>query len=145
MVELGVEVEASAEATFEAAAEGQLKTDIQGQFFTYAVSPWDSWGENFVRLVRYRRNKVQDVIGTIKCCGCEQPEMTIKTTFEESQTGFIALHIKKYPGLDLDTIESREFVELYLSGEIVDFKRGPFRAFVSEQGFFERCWARLFG
>ena len=144
-VDLDIDAEASTEITFQAAAEAQAKVNIQSQMFAYAVSPWDARRENFVRLVRYRRKKIRDVVGAVKCCGCDRPETAIAATFEESQTGFLALHIKKYPGLDLDTIEGRDFVELYLSGKIVDFERGPRRGFISEQGFFERCWARMFG
>jgi hypothetical protein len=134
---LDVGVESSAAASFEAAAELQASASVRLESFAYVSNPIDDWSENFVRMVVYKRKQIKKVNGVVKCCNCDRSITNVPTTFESVQTGYLALHIKKYPDLDLEQISAEEFVTLYLSGAILEFSENPPRGFSDTMNCFE--------
>ena len=147
-VELNVDGKLMGGASFQAAAQAQASASLNAYLFTYTANPLDSWSENFVRFVYYRRRQIKEVIGTVSCCNCVKSSTEVRARYEVSQTGMLALHIKNYPGLNLDTITGEEVVNLYLNGTIVGYRSGSFaRAFTDTQSFVRRftlIFKRLF-
>lgn len=127
------------EVNFEAAAAAQLRSDLKVRTYSYVSNPLDSWSENFVRLVHYKRRQIKTIRGTAKCCNCERPESDVTVQFEMVQTGMLALHIKDYPDLNLEQISPAEFVGLYLDGTIVNYDK-PSRFFQGAQDKWRSFW-----
>lgn len=131
--------QASFNQTFQAVAKAEVTTEAEGrvEVFSYLSNPLDDWTENFVRFVSYELTRSKEVIGTVSCCNCEQQVTNITMTYSVTQNGMLAVHIKDYPDLNLDTIRAEEVVELYLSGVIVGSNSpSPTRRFIQAKTSF---------